>query len=242
MDQLICFAASYQFQTQVLSHRFSSQIRWFVTARGIFCSEMRRVLLNLLSMTAVQLTEWDLIGDVSMLSIKFATTIAAVLFMSAGAAQAGGRPFVVTEMDSLPATSLAMPIEGDGQVKHHIVRPGSIASGRLASRHRPVSMPCPTGFAAMTAERPKRTNPVGSRSKFTAALIARRFEKALAAGDIRFADRLFTSSISRAPRTVIPTSSLDFCIGSIAPCGAVRFAQNQAVTTPSIWIRHYISH
>ena len=67
-------------------------------------------------MTAVQLNERDLIGDVSMLSIKFATTIAAVLFMSAGAAQAGGRPFVVTKMDSLPATSLAMPSEGDGQV------------------------------------------------------------------------------------------------------------------------------
>ena len=96
---------------------------------------------------------------------------------------------------------------------------------RLASRHRPVSKPISTRFAAMTAERPKQTDPVGGRSKFAAALIARRFEKALAAGDIRFADRIFTSSMSMAPRTIIPTSSLD-----------------QPGSTPSIWIRHYISH
>ena len=123
MDQLISLRCRYQFQFQVFSHRFSS---CFATARGIFRSEMRRVLLNLLSMTAVQLTERDLIGDVSMLSIKFAAAIAAVLFMWAGAAQAGGRPFVISEIGSLPAISLPTPIEDGGQANHHIVRRGSI--------------------------------------------------------------------------------------------------------------------
>jgi hypothetical protein len=57
----------------------------------------------------------------------------------------------------------------------------------------------------------------------------------LAAGDIRFADRMVTSSISRP-------NSPNFCIGSIAPCGAVQFAQNQQASAPSIWMRHYVSH
>jgi hypothetical protein len=175
-----------------------------------------------------------------MLSLKFAAAIAAVLLMSVGAAQAGGRPFVVSGMSNSRATIVAMTIEYRRQANHRIADPGPVM--RLASRHRPVSKPIPTGFVAMIAERPKQIDPVTSGFTFTDALIARRFEKVLAAGDIRFADRVFTSSISRAPRTVTPTSSLDFCAGNIAPCGGVRFAQNQPVPAPSIWIRHYISH
>jgi hypothetical protein len=168
-----------------------------------------------------------------MSSVKFAATIAAVLFMSAGAAEAGGRPFVDSRIVSAPSSILAMSIEVSEQAILNTVRPAPIASPRLDSRHRPVSKPLRVRLAAMVLER-RRANPVTSSFKFTAP-IALGSERSLAAGDIRFADRLVTSSISRP-------NSPDFCIGSIVPCDAVRFAQNQPVSTPSIWIRHYVSH
>jgi hypothetical protein len=168
-----------------------------------------------------------------MSSVKFAAAIAAVLSMSAGAAQAGGRPVMNSEIVSAPSSILAMSIEVSEQAILNTVRPAPIASTRLASRHRPVSKPLRVRLAAMVLER-RRANPVTSSFKFTAP-IALGSEKALAAGDIRFVDRMLTSSISRP-------NSPDFCIGSIAPCGAVRFAQNLPVLTPSIWIRHYVSH
>jgi hypothetical protein len=175
-----------------------------------------------------------------MSSVKFAAAIAAVLFMSASAAQAGGRPLVDSGMVSLPSSILVMSMQDRKQSNHRIVRPTPIASTGLASRHRPVSKPIPARFAAMVLER-RRADPVNSSDKFTAPM-ALQSEKALAAGDIRFADRIVTSSLSRAPSTVILTSSLDFRIGNVTPSGAVKFAQNQPVVTPSIWIRHYISH
>jgi hypothetical protein len=158
-----------------------------------------------------------------------------VLFMSAGAAQAGGRPFVDSEMVSLPASILVMSIQDRERAHHFIVRRAPIASTRLDSRHRPVSKPISARLAATVPERLSRVELVPSSFKFTSAQIGLRSERALAAGDIRFADRIVTSSISRP-------NSRNLCVGSMAPCGAVGFAANELLLTPSIWIRHYISH
>lgn len=172
-----------------------------------------------------------------MSSVKFAAVITAVLFMSAGGAQAGGRPVVDSGMVSLPTSILVMSIQDR---ERDIVRSALVAKAKLASRHRPVSRPIPARLAAMVLER-RRANPVISSSKFTAPN-ALSLEKVLAAGDIRFADRIVTSSIWKASGTIVRAGSADFCLGSIAPCGAVKFVQNQPVVPPLIWIRHYISH
>ena len=224
----------YPLQLESFLDALAAQVGCPTMLRDILRSEICQAPLNSLSILTCNFIHRDtIIGDVTMLNFKFAAAIAAVLLMSAGAAQAGGRPFVVSGMSSSQATIVAMTIEYRRQANHHVGRLAPVPGMKFASRHRPVSKPIPTGFAAMIAERPKQTDMVTSRFNF---------EKPLAVGDIRFADRVFTSSISSAPRTVIPTSSLDFCVGSIAPCGAVRFAQNQPLPVPSIWIRHYISH
>jgi hypothetical protein len=194
---------------------------------------MQQVLLNVLSVTAVHFIERDLIGDVSMSSVKFAAAIAAVLFMSAGAAEAGGRPFVDSGMVSLPPSILVMSLQDRERANHHIARLAPIGTARLASRHRPVSKPISARLAVMVPDC-LRTDRVITSFKLTAP-IAVGFEKALAAGDIRFADRIVTSSMSRP-------KSADICIGSIAPCGAGKFAEIQPIVPPSIWIRHYVSH
>jgi hypothetical protein len=57
-----------------------------------------------------------------MFSIKFSAAIAVVLFISAGATQAGGRPFVDSGIGSSQATILAWPLEDRGQANHRLVR------------------------------------------------------------------------------------------------------------------------
>jgi hypothetical protein len=170
-----------------------------------------------------------------MFSVKFSAAIAAVLFMSAGAAQAGGRPYLASGMASSQATVVAMSMEHGGQFIHHIVRPTPIM--KLASRHRPVSKPVAIRSAAKTfSERPYQPSLVSNPFTFVVVPIEIKFEnrrglvsnsfKALAIGDIRFADRLFTSSVSK-----VSPNSVEFCVGSIAPCGLGKFAQNQPVLT-----------
>jgi hypothetical protein len=121
-----------------------------------------------------------------------------------------------------------MPMEHRGQATRHVVRPAPIM--KLASSHRPVSKPVATRIAAMTfLKRPVSNHlAVSIEIKFEdrRGLVSNSF-KALAAGDIRFADRLITSSVSK-----VSHNSVQFCFGSIAPCGLVRFAQNQPVLTP----------
>jgi hypothetical protein len=138
---------------------------------------------------------------------------------------------VVSAMGNSQATIIAMPMEDRGQATRHVVRPAPIM--RLASRHRPVSKPVTTRIAAMTFLK----RPVSNHLKSIAVPIEMKFEnrrglvsnsfKALAAGDIRFVDRLITSSVSK-----VSPNSVEFCVGSIAPCGLVRFAQIQPVLTP----------
>jgi hypothetical protein len=50
--------------------------------------------------------------------------------------------------------------------------------------------------------------------------------KALAAGDIRFADRVFTSSLSKVAPVSGQSGSVKFCVGSMAPC-SVSFAPHR---------------
>src|SRR5262245_7167749 len=121
-----------------------------------------------------------------MSSVKFVATIAAVLFMSAGAAQAGGRPFADSGTVNLPASTLAMSIEYRRQANYHI----AIAGISLASRYRPVSKPFPPRLVAMV--------PDCLRADRVASSFTLRAEKALATGDIRFVDRIVTSSMSRS--------------------------------------------
>jgi len=168
-----------------------------------------------------------------MFSVKFSAAIAAVLFISAGAAQAGGRPFVDSGIGSSQATILAWPLEDRGQANHRLVRSAIVATTRLASRHRPVSKPVPTRLAAVTY--PDRHGPVinrlGARYGLSIKIgnhpgsISIRL-KALAAGDIRFADRLFTSSLSKVTPVSGRSGSANFCVGSMAPC-SVSFALNR---------------
>lgn len=171
-----------------------------------------------------------------MSSVKLSAAIAAMLFMATGAAQAGGRPYLDSGTVSSPAIVpivLAMPMEYRGQVHRHTARSAPVA--KLASRHRPVSKPAAVDFAATTVINRLGSIKVGNRPGSVSIR-----SKALAAGDLRAADRILTSSVSKAPE--INTSSAEFCLGSIAPCGPVRVAQNQPLLAPSIWVRHYISH
>lgn len=170
-----------------------------------------------------------------MSSVKLSAAIAAMLFMATGAAQAGGRPYLDSGTVSSPAIVLAMPMEYRGQANQYTARSAPVA--KLASRHRPVSKPVAVDFAATTVINRLGSIRVGNRP----GSVSIRF-KVLAVGDVRAADRILTSSVSKAPSVEINTSSAEFCVGSIAPCGPVRVAQNQPVLAPSIWVRHYISH
>src|SRR5687767_14690263 len=118
-----------------------------------------------------------------MFSVKFSAGVAVVLFISTSAAQAGGRAFLDSGIGSSQSTILAWPIENRGQANNSLVRSAPVASKQLASRHRPVSKPLSTRLAVTYADRPGRViNRLGARYGWS---------KALAAGDIRFADRLF---------------------------------------------------
>jgi hypothetical protein len=160
-----------------------------------------------------------------MFSVKFSAAIAAVLLISAGTAQAGGRPFVDSGIDSSQATILAWPIENRGQANLRLIRSAPVSITRLASQHRPVSKPALTRFAAV--QYPDRRGLVinrldahhGSNIKFGNRLGSMSVGlKALAAGDIRFADRVITSSLSKAAPLSTHTGSVKFCVGSMAPC------------------------
>jgi hypothetical protein len=140
-----------------------------------------------------------------MFSVKFSAAIAAVLLISAGAAQAGGRPFVDSGIGSSQATILAWPIENRGQANLRLIPSAPVSTARLASQHRPVSKPDSTLFA----EGP--ISPDRRGLFITVAL------KTVADGDIRFADRATTSSLSMA-QLPIHTGSVKFCVGSMAPC------------------------
>jgi hypothetical protein len=160
-----------------------------------------------------------------MFSVKFSAAIAAVLLISAGAAQAGGRPSLDAGIGSLQATILAWPIEDRGQANLRLIGSAPVSIARLASRHRPVSKPALIRFAAVPFPdhrglfitgldadhglRIKFGNRPGSMSVGL---------KALAAGDIRFADRATTSSLSKAAPLPTQTGSVKFCGGSMAPC------------------------
>ena len=160
-----------------------------------------------------------------MFSVKISVAIAAVLLISAGAAQAGGRPFVDSGIGSSQATILAWPIEDRGQANLRLIRSTPVSTTRLASQHRPVSKPALIRFAAVPF--PDRRGLFinrldadhGSSIKFgnrpgsmSVGL------KAFAAGDIRFADRAITSSLSKAAPLSTHTGSVKFCVGSMAPC------------------------
>jgi hypothetical protein len=158
-----------------------------------------------------------------MFSVKFSAAIAAVLLISAGAAQAGGRPFVDSGIGSSQATILSWPIEDRGQANLRLIRSAPVSKTRLASQHRPVSKPASTRFAAVPY--PDRRGLVINRldahhgikfgyrpGSMSVGL------KALAAGDIRFADRVITSSLSKAAPLSTHTGSVKFCVGSMAPC------------------------
>jgi hypothetical protein len=141
-----------------------------------------------------------------MFSVKISVAIAAVLLISAGAAQAGGRPFVDSGIGSSQATILAWPIENRGQANLRLIRSTPVSTARLASRHRPVSKPDSTLFAE------------GPISPDRRGLFITVGLKALGAGDIRFADRAITSSLSKAAPLPIHTASVNFCVGSMALC------------------------
>jgi hypothetical protein len=140
-----------------------------------------------------------------MFSVKFSAAIAAVSLVSAGAVQAGGRPFVDSGIGSSQATILAWPIENRGQANLGLIRSAPVSTARLASQHRPVSKPALIRFAAVPY--PDR------RGLFITVGL-----KALGAGDIRFADRAITSSLSKAAPLPTHTASVKFCVGSMAPC------------------------
>ena len=160
-----------------------------------------------------------------MFSVKFSAAIAAVLLISAGAAQAGGRPFVDSGIGSSQATILAWPIENRGQADRRLIPSAPVSTARLASQHTPVSKPASARLAAVPF--PDRRGLFidrldahhGSSIKFgnlpgsmSVGL------KALAAGDIRFADRAITSSFSKAAPLPTQTGVVKFCVGSMVPC------------------------
>jgi hypothetical protein len=156
-----------------------------------------------------------------MFSVKFSAAMAAVLVMFAASAQAGGRPFVDPGIGSSQATILAWPLEDRGQANLRLILSAPVASTRLSSRHRPVSKPASTRLAAVTfADHHRQViNRLGARYGLVSF-------KALAAGDIRFADRLFTSSLSKVASVSDQSGSMKFCVGSMAPC-SVSFALNR---------------
>lgn len=168
-----------------------------------------------------------------MFSVKFSAAIAAALLISAGAAQAGGRPFLESGIGSSQATILAWPIEDRGQANLRLIRSVPVPNTRVASQHRPVSKPASTRFAAVPF--PDRRGLVinrldahhGSSIKIGnlpgSMLVGL---KALAAGDIRFADRAITSSLSKAAPLSTHTGAVKVCVGSMAPCW-VSFAPNR---------------
>ena len=151
-----------------------------------------------------------------MFSVKSSVAIAAVLLISAGGAQAGGRPFVDSEMGRSPATILAWPIEDRGQANLRPIRPAPVSTTRLASQHRPVSKRAPTRLAAVPY--PDR------RGLFITVAL-----KTVAAGDIRFADRAITSSVSKATPLPTHTGSVKFCVGSMTPCSVSFFPTRTAL-------------
>jgi hypothetical protein len=158
-----------------------------------------------------------------MFSVKFPAAIAAVLLISAGAAQAGGRPFVDSGIGSSQATILAWPIEDRGEANLRLIRSAPVSTTKLASQHRPVSKPASIRFAAVSY--PDRRGLVinrldahhGPSIKFGNPPVSVGL-KDLAAGDIRFADRAITSSLSKAAPLSTHTGSVKFCVGSMAPC------------------------
>jgi hypothetical protein len=178
-------------------------------------------------MTVVQFTEqgWSNFGDVRMFSVKFLAAIAAVLLISAGAAQAGSRPFVDSGICSSQAAILGWPIEERGQAKLRLIRSAPVSTPRLASQHRPASKPASTRFAGVPY--PDRRGLVINRLNAQHGLSIKFGNrpgsmsvglKALAAGDIRFADRAITSSLSKAASFSTHTNTVKFCVGSMAPC------------------------
>ena len=160
-----------------------------------------------------------------MFSVKFSAAIAAVLLISAGAAQAGGRPFVDSGIGSSESSILAWPIESRGKANFRLIRSAPVSITRLASQHRPVSKPASTRFAAVPI--PDRRGLVINRLDVYQGWSIK-FEnrpgsmsvglRALAAGDIRYADRAITSSLSKAAPLSSHTGSVRFCVGSMAPC------------------------
>ena len=159
-----------------------------------------------------------------MVTVKCSAAIAAVLLVSVGA-QAGGRPFLDSGIGGSQASILAWPIENRGQANLRLIRSAPVSATKLASQHRPVSKPASTRFAAVPY--PDRRGLVinrlnahqGSSIKFENRPGSMPVgTKALAAGDIRFADRAITSSLSTAAPLSTPTGSVKFCVGSMAPC------------------------
>lgn len=161
-----------------------------------------------------------------MFSVKFSAAIAAVLLISGGAAQAGGRPCLDSGIGSSPATVLAWPIEDRGQANRRLIRSGPVSTTRLASQHRPVSKAASIRFAGVPY--PDRRGLFISQSdarkglSITSGMSGNPFSisvglKALAAGDIRFADRVVTSSFSKAAPLSTHSAFVKFCIGSMAP-------------------------
>jgi hypothetical protein len=175
-----------------------------------------------------------------MLSLKFVAAFAAVLLMSVGAAQAGGRPFVVSGMSSSKATIVAMTIEYRRQANHHVDRLSTTPGIKLASSHRPVSKPIRTVLmtARMSVHSP---DPVPDRIS------------AISSADIRFENRpgpvsnrfissenkleayaSFTASLSQV--TIVRNIHIrfaDFCTGSITPCDLVPFYSATVVVSTS---------
>jgi hypothetical protein len=213
--------------------------------RGILRSEICQARLNSLSILTCNFIHRDtIVGDVTMLNLKFAATIAAVLLMSAAAAQAGGRPFVVSGMSNSKATIVAMTIEYRRQANHHVDRLSTVPGIKLASSHRPVSKPIRA--VLMTAKRsvhspdrvPDRLSAISSsdiRFENRPGPVSNGF-KVFAAGNIKVEDHpRFTASLSQATTLRnIHTSFVEFCAGSTARCDLVPFYSATRISMSAI--------
>jgi hypothetical protein len=167
-----------------------------------------------------------------MVTVKCSAAIAAVLLVSGGAAQAGGRPFVDSGISSSQATVRAWPIENRGQANRPLISSGPVSTTRLASQHRPVSKAASIHFTAVPY--PDRRGLFISQSDAHHPLSITSGNpfsmsvglKAWAAGDIRFADRAITSSVSKAAPLSTSSDFVNFCVGSMAPC-SVSFSPSR---------------
>jgi hypothetical protein len=202
---------------------------------------IRRAGVNFLSTTSAQFYASEWMGSFAMSILKISAAMAALLFMSvsAQAMEFADRPGSVSEALT-PARTIGAIASGERLRRQiddqSILQPVSVEWMKLADRPRPISNLKGVWVVQRTFQ-----NRLGRLSaEFSAVTGATNFDHhtgpignlfpPLAADDIAPADHNSTSSLTK---TIVPAEikkgPAESCVGSMAPCGSMNFAETTAI-------------